>query len=230
MERTFSISQSVKSAWEIFKKNPWFLIGTVIFVMAVSWLVSFAISYVDNGILRILLNLASMVLTIILTIGMLNVFLRAARGDELIWANWFDSSDRFVNYFIASILYNIIVLVGLVLLIIPGIYWALKYQFYKFAIIEDEDCGIIESFRRSAAATRQVKWKLFAFWFVTLGIALLGLIALGVGLFVAIPVIGVANAIIYLTLRGSFEEIVYTEETVVIAESPADPVEESEEK
>jgi hypothetical protein len=48
----------------------------------------------------------------------------------------FRGYPHFLNYLAASILYGLMVAIGLILLIIPGIYLALKYQFYGYLIVD----------------------------------------------------------------------------------------------
>ena len=99
-------------------------------------------------------------------------------------------------YIWASLRYGIIVLVGMLLLLIPGIIWSIKYGFVFF-LIPDKGVGVKEAFDLSAEMTEGIKWKLF--WFDIFGFLVLvaGLLLLGVGLFLAIPVIYLAAYMIY---------------------------------
>ncbi|MCL4229346.1 hypothetical protein KJZ61_01500 [Candidatus Dependentiae bacterium] len=73
---------------------------------------------------------------------------------------------------IASILYGIIVLLGSVALIVPGIIFALMFMMFGYVIV-DKKAGIIESFRTSAHITRGVKWRLFWLLFIIMSTSLL---------------------------------------------------------
>ena len=53
-----------------------------------------------------------------------------------------------ISAVIASIIMGIAVAIGIFLLIVPGIYLAIRLQFYSAYIVE-EDCGIIESLQKS---------------------------------------------------------------------------------
>lgn len=59
----------------------------------------------------------------------------------------------------AIILFYLIVGAGLLLLIIPGIYWLIRFSLAFFTII-DTNCGIIEAFRRSYQRTKNNFWRL----------------------------------------------------------------------
>jgi hypothetical protein len=80
------------------------------------------------------------------------------------------------SYLISSIIFLSMITVGLILLIVPGIYIFLKYQFYGYSIV-DRGSGPIEALRESARITRGVKRRLITFWMilglmVTLGLML----------------------------------------------------------
>lgn len=63
------------------------------------------------------------------------------------------------------ILYMMLIFVGLILGIIPGIYFLIKYIF-TFFVLADKNCGVIEAFRTSGRITNTVKWRLFGFQFI----------------------------------------------------------------
>ncbi|MEA3324508.1 MAG: hypothetical protein U9Q37_05135 [Euryarchaeota archaeon] len=61
---------------------------------------------------------------------------------------------------IGLILYGFIVVGGLILLTIPGIIWAIKFQFFDYLIV-DKGLGPIDALEKSSEITRGVKWDLF---------------------------------------------------------------------
>ena len=66
----------------------------------------------------------------------------------------------FVKMFFATAIYYLMLIIGYLLLIYPGIILQLRLQFYDFYIVE-YDCGIIESFKMSWNITYNEKLKLF---------------------------------------------------------------------
>ena len=74
------------------------------------------------------------------------------------------------------------------LLIVPGIYLAIRLQFYSAYIVE-EDCGIIESLQKSWDLTKGQGMPLFLLLLAMIGTAIVGCILFFVGLFVAVPLI-----------------------------------------
>ncbi len=65
-----------------------------------------------------------------------------------------------MNYLVASCIYLLMVLVGLLLLVVPGIYLILKYQFYDYLIV-DRGMGPFEALKESGRMTGGAKTSLF---------------------------------------------------------------------
>lgn len=80
--------------------------------------------------------------------------------------------------FSATIIYGLIVTLGAICLIIPGIYFAMKFQWVFYYII-DKQTGVIEGLKKSYARTTGHFWQL-------LGIVIIA--AILSGLFILIPV------------------------------------------
>ena len=88
---------------------------------------------------------------------------------------------------VSGFLYQLIVWIGLILFIIPGIYWSIKYMFYYFYIV-DEDRGPIEALSESGDLTDGYKWKLLLLSILVSLFNLLGVLLLGVGTLVTGPI------------------------------------------
>jgi len=118
-----------------------------------------------------------------------------------------ESLNHIANYIIGYVLYVLAILAGLILLIIPGIYIAIRFQFVPNLLV-DKKMKFKEAFALSTKMTENIKWKLFGFGLLQgimcLGIFLLGLIALIVGvipaMFVAFGWIMLANVGLYRKL------------------------------
>lgn len=73
---------------------------------------------------------------------------------------------------IVSILYGLVVVGGLILLIIPGIYFAVKYIFSTTAVIVENRSGI-DALKRSGALSKEFFWKIFGTLILTAIIVLI---------------------------------------------------------
>jgi uncharacterized membrane protein len=104
-------------------------------------------------------------------------------------------------------------MLAFILLIVPGVIWAIKYQFYGYLII-DKKMGVMEALKKSAEMTDGIKLDLFGLGLVLLGVIILGALVLGVGLLAAIPTVWLATAYVYRKLsKAASKSKEITEET-----------------
>ena len=109
------------------------------------------------------------------------------------------SLTRYLDFIAGVAVYTVLVMIGLVLLVVPGIYLAVRFGFTK-VIIVDQGIDPLSALRRSAELTRGVRGRLFLFWLLLAGVNLLGLLAFGVGLLVTVPVTVLATVHVYRSL------------------------------
>ena len=106
-----------------------------------------------------------------------------------------------------SILLGLMVMVGLLLFIVPGIWLGLKYGQAMTALV-DRNCGVIEAFKCSSKITEGHKAKLMLLGSAALGIILAGLLALVVGVVFAYPVAGLAWVLGYRWMQLGRQAVV----------------------
>ncbi|MDP4270325.1 MAG: DUF975 family protein [Bacteroidota bacterium] len=92
----------------------------------------------------------------------------------------------------------------MLLFLIPAIYFKIRWMFFPYYIV-DKNAGIMDSLRLSWAATKGNFWHIFLFGLTCFGLVIAGLIALVLGVFVAIPVIAMATALVYLQLDKAIQ-------------------------
>jgi uncharacterized membrane protein len=102
----------------------------------------------------------------------------------------------FIPYLLGSILFSVMIGVGMVLLVVPGVYLAVRYQFMPYLII-DKGMQPMDALRAAGELTRGSWLDLFIFLLCIVGINLLGALLLGLGLLVTVPVTFVAHASVY---------------------------------
>jgi len=98
-----------------------------------------------------------------------------------------------------QIVYLLLVLLGLALLIVPGVYLAARFALFSFRLV-DGDGDLVGSFRDSAALSRGVVGQLALLLVVLFLLNVLGACILGLGLFVTIPFSVLAMAAVYRQL------------------------------
>lgn len=186
---TFDVKEAVSYAWKTVKKNFKFSLITVIIFALVTWGYSYIQSQVVGdeqtrssfqSVLDVMLGVIGAIIHLILAIGFIRVALAFLDGHKLQYAYLWDNWNRKIwNMFLAILLFLGIFIVGLVLLIIPGIIAFLKLQYLVYFIV-DKDMGPIEALKASWRITDGNLGRLFVLAFVVMGIALLGLLGLAV--------------------------------------------------
>ena len=73
----------------------------------------------------------------------------------------FSGFNHFIKTLLLYVSFILIVIAGLLLLIIPGIYFSLKYSMCFFALVENPELSIGEALQRSSDLMKEDKWKLF---------------------------------------------------------------------
>lgn len=201
--RFFSKSEAVLFGWNTLKKNFGFFLGMLAIIVAVNLLVGLVISSFSEEApkaLVIAVSVISWILDLLIGMGVIRITLKFCDQEQATYRDLFSAYRLLLNYLVGSIVYGIMVGIGLVFLVAPGIYLAVKYQFYDYLIV-DRGMGPIEAIKRSGVLTEGVKWNLVLFWLALVGINILGMIALGVGLIATVPVSWLANAYVYRRLQ-----------------------------
>jgi uncharacterized membrane protein len=124
------------------------------------------------------------------------VFLKAVRNELFKTYDMFMAFQDIWNIVLANLLVSIIVGVGFVLLIVPGIIFACKLTFVPFLVM-DKKMEAVAAIKKSWAMTKGYSWTIFGMAIVSIFIAIAGLICLGVGIFPAIIWIECAFATLY---------------------------------
>lgn len=203
-ETKFSKEQAIKFGWQRMKDNLGFFIVYLIILFLIEFFFSFFIGLFGDKIpsLSLIFNLGSFVVTIVSSIFAVKIGLKLYDNEKIGSYDFLSfSSSTFFKFLLAYILYTIMILVGFILLIVPGIYLAIKYQFFLYLIVE-KNMDVIEAFKESGRITDGSKWNLFFFALLLLLIVGIGALVFLVGLFVAIPIAMVAWAYVYKKLSS----------------------------
>lgn len=195
--QSFSIGEAIGFGWKRFQAN----IGPLISAALAIVVINLVFSLLQRSFLGWLFSLIGWFVSILISMGLIRIALKIVDGRPVEVADLFQRADLALPYFIASVLVGIAVAIGFALLIIPGIYLAITFGFFGYNIV-DKEHGIVQSIEQSAAITRGRKGELFAYGVGLIFFNLLGLLALGVGVLVTIPVSLLATAYVYRKLNG----------------------------
>jgi hypothetical protein len=204
--KKFSKKEALQFGWQAMKKNFWFFAGVLIVTGLVSWAPG-ALSDLtekDLAIFSIIIGIAGWALQTVVQMGLIKIALNLHDNKERKFSDLFSCFRLFFRYIFSSILYGLIVLGGFILLIVPGIIWAIKFQFFGYFIV-DKGTGPAEALKRSSAITQGAKWDLFLLGLLLGLINLLGVLCLILGLFATVPTSMVARAFVYRKLLSYVE-------------------------
>lgn len=197
----FSISQTLSESFKLtFKRLPTLFLASVFSNIPAILLIIFNSGRQNVNLFVFLFY----VLQSYLYFGFINFVLHYVKYNHINWSCFFISGEKFFKLLVAYILYSLILIVGLTLLIIPGIIWSMKFIFNSILIL-DKNTGIKEAFYKSKQITRGALWKLLWLNIILCLIELAGIIALVLGIFVAQAVVTVALVKVYLTLAENYE-------------------------
>lgn len=200
--QSFSTNGAFKFGWDTMKQHFWFFVLLLLILLAVDLFPDIAF----GGLRRLIpaseyiINFVSWVLNLVVQMGFIKITLKFCDDEKGDFGDLFSCTSMLLNYAIGSILYMLIVIGGFVLLIVPGIIWSIKFQFFGYFIV-DKQLGPIEALKESSQITTGVKSRLFGFDALMGAINILGFLCLVLGLFATIPMTAVAAAFVYRSLE-----------------------------
>lgn len=185
------------------------LIGRAWSALGPVWLVSIGIilveSLVNSAVSAVFFGLLSLFISGPMLMGNARCFLAVARGEEVRLSMLFDGFKHFVNTMLAGLLFLLAMAAGLILLVIPGIVIGIGFS-QTFYILSDHP--EMECTKAMSESWRMVMkggffWKVLGMGILQLFVILGGVLALGIGLLFAIPVIYTASGLLYDEIRSS---------------------------
>ena len=200
------------AAWSKFGPN-WV---TLVFSMVVAGIIGAVPSFIPAGLLGAgvlephsdeyavingVCSLVGMAIQMLFQPGLVKIWISAAKGQTPSFGDLFSAMGRFPAMFATFFLMGLGVALGYVFLIVPGIILGLGLSLSQYFVV-DKNMGPIDALGASWKATDGHKAKLFLLGLMSAGVMLLGCLACYVGLFVALPLMQLALALVYVRLTG----------------------------
>jgi uncharacterized membrane protein len=113
----------------------------------------------------------------------------------------FEGFDRFGQAFLANLVVGLLVGIGTLFFIVPGVVLGIMWMFVNLVLAET-DLDFWPAMEASANLSAGYRWELFCLLLACLVVYVLGMLACGVGLVVAVPVIVAAIALAYRFLQA----------------------------
>ncbi len=203
----FRIGEAISFGWSAFWRN----IGPLALFAVITFLVGallaspqfIAPETFDDPAPIFALNLLNFLVNSLIAIGWLKITLDIVDHRPVSANGVLDAYRLFLPYVIGAILYTLMVTIGFILLIVPGIVLVLTFTYYGYAIVDRRSDGPIAGLRRSAEITKGERWHLLGLGIVLILLNLVGLLVLIVGVLVTAGISSIAWAYVYRQLNAT---------------------------
>ncbi|MGH8931432.1 MAG: hypothetical protein ACRDZO_12600 [Egibacteraceae bacterium] len=203
----FRIGDAISFGWSAFWRN----IGPLVLFALITLLVSAALAApqfvapesLDEPAPLLALNLLNFLVNSLIAMGWLKITLDIVDHRPVSANGVLDAYRLFVPYVIGALLYTLMVTIGFILLIVPGIVLVLTFTYYGYAIVDRRSDGPIAGLRRSAQITRGERWHLLGLGIVLILLNIAGLLVLIVGVLVTAGISALAWAYVYRQLDAT---------------------------
>jgi uncharacterized membrane protein len=198
-----------KYAYEVYRKYASFVIGVMVtyFILGlVPQLFLYVHTPEDPTTDLEIFSFIAMIVRVFLSLGFTKIMLYLIDNRPVEITDLVNNGRILLSYIAAYFIYFIVVGIGLVLLIIPGIYLAVRLQFYPYYIIENHDASIV-AFQKSWYATEGFIIELVAFGACVLILNFIGALFFGIGLIFTYPLTTMATAALYQSLEENAEQL-----------------------
>jgi uncharacterized membrane protein len=165
---SFSRKEALTEGWNIFKQRATFLISLYILSYLAGSFFMLLVFFLEEGNVTAGLEvslllagvLAGMLLSMFIAMGIVYIAIRLVDGHAVTYNDLLVKKHLFLRFLGVNILYGVVVTLGLIAFIIPGIYLAVRYYFVTYLVV-DKEVGIKEAFQESTRITQGIKKNLF---------------------------------------------------------------------
>lgn len=197
----FTVKEALLYGWNTFKKNWQFLVMAFIIVavagMVPQWMHDWSSENMPE--ISFVFTILGWLVQMITSIGVLVIALKIVDGKKPELKDIYQHYNLLLNYFLGSLIYAVVVVLGLILLVVPGIIWGIKYQYTTYLIV-DKKMSPLDAFKKSGKITQGSKWKLLQLGIAFILITIIGMIPFGLGLILTWPIIMLAGVHVYRKL------------------------------
>lgn len=201
---TLDIGECVTKSWELIKPNFWPIIGTSFLVMLVLNVINQVFGLISRpatesmiqnhqfspgGIFMVAgTSILGMPFSTVLLGGLFRYYLKFIRGQQANISDAFSGfSHGFTKLALLGLIQGILVWVGILFCVIPGIYFATAWYFATL-IVADKDMDFWPAMEYSRKVVSKHWFLVFGFLLVIGLLCVCGLIACCIGIFVTMPV------------------------------------------
>ncbi len=191
-------------AKELIVNNKWNIWKPYLIILAITAV----LSWIATGVFNIELqtreaNFADGIISFItmpLSVGYIVYLLNFVRGKKYEINDIFSKMDKLIPIWVVNLIVAVLVALGFVCLIIPGIIIGLMFTMTTYLLADGED-NIGTILKKSSEMIKGYKWDYFVFSLSFLGWVLLSIVTLGIALIWVMPYISVSHVLYYEELK-----------------------------
>jgi uncharacterized membrane protein len=187
LPKEFKSWDFINQAWGILKPH-WLPVSVMFLLLSIVG----AVPYIGPCI--------TLVLRGTIMVGIYRAVLGMLAGRTPTIEMMFGGFDRFGQAFVATLVCSILIGLGTLLFIVPGIILALMWMF-TIPVIAETDQDFWTAMQTSAALTQGYRWNLFCLCLAFIPVMLLGLLCCCIGVVVSQAVIYTSMALVYRFLQ-----------------------------
>lgn len=197
--QNLSITEALEYGWKATSHYIGFYLTLALLILLFNLIPSVFEVFFDNSIYTPVVRGIFIVLIAIVTLGIIRTTLKHVDKKDTSLLDLF-KLNLFGRYLAAAGIYLFMVIGGLILFIIPGVYWGLKYQFATYLVV-DKKMEIARAFEESARIVAGHEWDLLSYWLIMFLLNLVGLLFFTIGIVITLPVTLIGYSYLYRQLR-----------------------------
>ena len=196
---------------EKIKGNLWNILVGLLIIMAVSFVFSFGLGFIqaifgNDSFITSIVSIVVEVLLIPLGIGLYSYLVEFINNDNFDKNLLFEPYERTVNVIGASLLVSLLVMVGCICFIIPGIYLAFSYAMVPYLLATRKDLTVTETLELSRKMMNGHKFDYFVLSISFIGWAILVPFTLGILLIWLYPYMMTATTKFFMDIEQKYTE------------------------
>jgi hypothetical protein len=206
VEKKIDIKECIRFGWTAFKTRPFYFAGIFLLFAIIQQIFNYPSN--DKNLLSqhdpwmIGLSIVALIVSVLIDMLLRSFALHVHDNPRTATLRESWVPGVMVQYMLAAFLVGLSVVCGFVLLIVPGILFAMALLFTPYLVLEKK-LGPITAMKESIALTKGHRMQLFGLTLAIILLNVLGFVALFVGLLVTLPVSMFALAHAYRTLSGN---------------------------
>jgi hypothetical protein len=203
-------------SWQLWKQHLVLLLGVTVTLLVIPNAISLVLFVpqlilAQNGEHRtawIIWN-ASLILSNIaqlyLAIGEKQILLKLARRQPAQYSELFGGAPLFLPVLGASLLFSIALLLGMLMLIVPGIL-VIVVWWSSLSFVVDRKSAVLESFSLAAKISENNWGTTLILVLISIGVPILGCLVFCIGFLFALPLVSVLWTVAYLMMSGQIPQ------------------------